>query len=712
VATNPFPGYPVSQLDEAGLERRATLETPAIRQTRKLTGQWDSLRGTPAEKPLTVAVRGDYGSGKTHLLLDALATLHAGPAREGSVLRVVGIEAGPLDWYRTTIGPRVAALRLDHLVVDIYAQAAAQVAGAAKLTEGAVAPLESRPESVRTLLRDDLLSRTEVDEQFESQLESLGGDTPSAAIRAFSLLVWFETAEPAGRWLAGEELSEDDATALGLPPSLTTDDQVSDLIVFLGALHAATGRTFAIFVDELEHFARFEAGTGARGNMTWLKRLLQGLAPHNGVTFVAGHWSAWAVEPDVLQRFDAPPIDLLRLTGADVLTLAQSREPNAGKLDEDQGTLIAELCEGNIRKTFWLLRELWTRSSGFSKPLSAEAIKQAAVRTGQRISPETALLRVHEALERMGLAVTAETVLPPGIRFDLVATRSGHPVAIVSVKQAGHEIEGYDELARFLEQLRAVGGDAVGCLLSEGSIEEELRSRVGTPGDGRVVVLDATDPEIATRLGAALSPLLSQGRDQGAAGADEGEIDRLDRERERLAQEVAELKDSHQRDLDEILERVRRQQHETPDSREAALLDTAPSEAYRSPLAVRYEELLARPGLRTQLSYVLQLRSIALLAGAVLGLGAMLFAARSPATFSYDDRVRTIVGIVGAIVVVIAAAMFVKELIQVNRFYDYRDRQLRLVYLRSGNVAELMATYARLQDALDRGGSSWRRVLD
>jgi predicted ribonuclease YlaK len=110
---NPFPQYPVSQLDEnlSGIDRRTWVTEP-IRQERAVIANWIEH----PETPLIVAVLGEYGSGKTHLLLDAMATLRReldDRQPRLSFLPVVALAESPLGWYRAEIGPKLADLPLE-----------------------------------------------------------------------------------------------------------------------------------------------------------------------------------------------------------------------------------------------------------------------------------------------------------------------------------------------------------------------------------------------------------------------------------------------------------------------------------------------------------------------------------------------------------------------------------------------------------------------
>src|SRR5262245_32998744 len=110
--TNPFPDYAVTRLAAGQNAGAETIVTPAIAKARRLVEAYVQGLATPGHSTQTkaalCAVRGDYGTGKTHLLNDVAAHLESecGTSLSPSILRATCIEAEPLSWFRTKIGPQ------------------------------------------------------------------------------------------------------------------------------------------------------------------------------------------------------------------------------------------------------------------------------------------------------------------------------------------------------------------------------------------------------------------------------------------------------------------------------------------------------------------------------------------------------------------------------------------------------------------------------
>jgi hypothetical protein len=711
MAVNPFPDYPVSRLD-ASPTSLVTVETDAIEKVRRRIA--DRVSGRTA--PLVVPIRGDYGSGKTHLLLEAGGELNRLLAkRDGklSTLRLAAIEEDPVGWYRAVIGPRLDSIPLDDVITVVYADAARQVAGRAGLTEGAGVRLSAEPGYARVLVREDMINATAVDEEFRAQLET---HCPKASDRvrlALRMLVWQDTRDVAMTWLRGQEGKTASETSMASTPEalatpLTTDAEAAAVLESIAAIHKWAEWPFAVFIDELEHFARPDNRPGRRGNMTWLKRLVEGLAAQDTIVFVAGHWSAWRTQPDVLQRFGAP-IDIHKLTGSDVRTIVQTFVPRAS-VDEESAEEVAEISRGNTRQTLSLLRVLFTATDGFKKPVTREVIEGAFNQIDRRLSPETSLLAVHQVLEDIGLTVERDAIVEPGIRFDLVGSRAGRPAVVVEQKASIHEIAALDQLRRFIEQVREVdrrNDKAIGCFLSDGAPDPEVAAMLNSASVvSNIVWLDATEEDFAIdlrrRLEASLSPpaavaIGASSRAQFKVGRSEkpGRPDDLSG----LAVQIGEVNAARQVELGDVLQQAA-SRNESIGEREASYLRIRPDD-YRERLTVTYEQLTAKPTFMGRLSHLLHLRPLLAIGATLAGLLGLIV---GPSTLP------TLIVIVAfGPPFVIGFVLVLRYLARIEHFYQQRNAVLRRAYLSSDDAEALLRVYDRMTRLFEDVGPRLRR---
>ena len=536
---NPFPAYPVVRLHaEASQVGRGTVLTPPIVEARsrveRYAQQWLRRQSDPAQQveANVNAVRGDYGTGKTHLLLDAAAQLQNALAQTHPELRIIRaacLETDRLSWYRSTIGPQLNPKRLgsgadagpgfiERLMLLLYAEAGRNVAAKAPLTQGAVERLEAEPEAIRGLVKQNLLNMQAVDEEFARLLQAVcqgeasgaAGAAPGEVItvsedvrRALAAAIWPDTAGKALRWLAAERLSEADRSELRLSGDLTSDEDAAGVLAALAAVHHHLGVPFVLIVDELEHLTRYDKSRRAKANITWLKRLLERLAAHRALVFVSGHWSGWDVEPDFLDRFKPlPPIDLVKLTAEDVLMVVKARVKGLDdeKFGREEAEAVAGSSNGNIRSVLTLCLLLFRDTAGFSRKVTPEKVEELAEQMAKRLSPEAAAAAVRSILEKEGLVARERSVTDDGIKFDLIGLdKDGRTRVVVKFEFAVYQTDLYDAAKVFLDRVERVfenTPDVVACFIVDGNIDQSLLELLKAARPFRLLRYDLTAPEV------------------------------------------------------------------------------------------------------------------------------------------------------------------------------------------------------------------------
>lgn len=571
---NPFPDYPVVNLDDAadGIRSR-TIPTVAIEKSRRLTEEYlerqrDDRNAPPErQKSIIIPVRGDYGSGKTHLLLDAAGIVlehQESRVPEGTSITILApcIETDPIGWYQGDLGARIDIPSIKILVSQIYAKAGIIVGKQVKLTQPAVERLQSDPSAINELIKKNLLNASAVDEEFQNLLAAACSRSTNDIRAALTGLLWEETAGPSGRWMKGELLSERALASIGVSSNLSTDEAVTDLLVALAGISSFVNEPFVLMIDELEHIVRHDIATNSKRNITWLKRLLESLADYAVLVFVSGHWSAWEASGDYLQRFTPTAvIDILSLGKKEVLLHLSSRISGVS-VEPKVAETIARAGGGNVRKILSLLRLLYVASEEFSKPVSFGLVKEAANRIAKRVSPQEALFRAHVLLEDHGFTVQREKSLERGINFDLAAYRGKHLRIAVEVKHSVKQVTMIKHLKRFIERLKLVREshpNLVGYFMSDGVDDPKLRAILDSTDSTLVQFIDLTSASAFAELTGKLKHIIEAETDSNQPNVQvsslEGAITELD---EKLFSAQAE-QDSK---LVKILEQERAQRNE------------------------------------------------------------------------------------------------------------------------------------------------------
>jgi len=769
---NPFPDYPVSIItDDTSRIRQQTIETPAIAQERELIWryqtQWQTEQlGESIVEPIVVAVRGDYGTGKTHLLLDAVASFSAPMSSEVRsspslrlppyAIRVPCIEADPATWYQSVVGPAISMEMLEKLVLGLYAEAGQVVAAEAPITSHAVDILQRRPEAIRKLIGEDLLNTTAVRSELFTLVSRVIGPVSEDVRRACAGLIGGPSRRAAMRWLAGERLSGHDLQVLG-PSSDQCDEKVAaEILVLIAALSRHLGQPFGLFIDELEHLARFQGQNQSRGNVTWLKRLLEALARHKPLVVVAGHWDAWTGESDYFERFSRP-ISLLRLDAGDVLELVQARVPNLSPelFGPPEAALVAEATKGNIRRVFTLCRELFRDTGGFQTRLTAEHVTEIAERAGQRVPLDEAIAGTEDVFESLGLQVRAKAVVADQIAFDLVGYSGGEPRVAADFRRALTDPEQVAEVRRFVERVREVRHiypALVGCFILDGRLDQELSSLAGLTNESGLAIFDLSERQVFRAIANGLEVLLDArqpvlqssgearvgpGDSARVAGPEDGPLQgstpvssaqptpdaatsaQLDRR-------LGELEAKRAADQAELRARLEALQAESVSERSAAV--TGPTaEELAAKVNLTYAELTRSPSLSERLGVLavgpdsrwLLFALLLIVAGLVFLAVIPLFISTHPTLepgmdpalcnpcYSNADLARSnlINAVVSAILLLTGIWLILRQMRRIDAFYNFRGRVLRQVYLRDSDPYLLSRVDNVLRSSLERYGS-------
>lgn len=758
MAKNPFPDYPVTRLRGEVTEPGPILVTREIERARKYAhdyaSAWDgnNLRQNESGS-LIIPVRGDYGAGKTFLLLDAVAALRSDLAKRPTgptVLRLSCVEADPPEWYRSEVGPSLDPAMLTDLMARLYASAGERVASEARLTESAVSRLRAEPRFIYTLVRKNLINRTATDGTLLQILREQCRITDENVSRAFACLVWDETATSAVRWLRGETLNGAELGELGVSANLDSETTVTASLTALAAIHSFLFRPFLMLIDELEHLVRYDTVQNGKRNATWLKRLLEGLAASRVLVFIAGHWDAWQNQSDYLDRFSQQrPIDLLKVTSEDVSAMVtawvdQKREVQFNDLE---ASTVAELSGGNLRRALSILRALFDASDGFRRVLDQQSIKRLTEEIGQKISIEDAKLLVHELLEQRGVQVQAQADLL-GINFDLIGYRAGKPTILVSLKHATTLAELPGEASRFISKIASVHiphPAVMGLFIADGAIDDQVLSILNTK-DTNTMAFDLTSRDVLARISLELDDRLGMGRqdtggqvlieqwaaqskallseielaqrtnDSELASRLTAEQDKVQRQLTKFEDYFSHLTDSMQRQFQELQVRAEVENQElrqrivglqSERERSIASVSVAPNASPDSNrLHNTYAELNTRPTLSTKLGYAINFRVV---------LGISSFVILIVFTLVVSDLNKVFVTSVGAYIAlrvvpylgISVSFIFVLWLVysriqRLTRYYDYSARVLREIYIRSDSPTSLIMADNILRSALER----------
>jgi hypothetical protein len=498
---NPFPVYPVSSLRDIVPDiLDSTVFTEAVVEVDKAVQGYIERAAGGARAGLAIPVRGDYGTGKTHLLLFAQARLRRAWPRgteEVTVLSAPATEAPFAVWYLTIVGPLLDRLGLPMLFAKLLAVAACEVADQVPLTAGIAINIRKDPLEVYPVLREGLLSCTDVERALLHTVAAIAPRGSDELRAALAMLAWPQRQEAALRWLAGRALDPAERNLLGVARDLDAEAEAAAVLVAIAGAAARGGGLFALMVDEFEHLMAEDQRTGTQRNATAVKRLLEGMADMGALVLVAGHWRAWEQLPDFKARFTGhQPVDLVTLTGKEIGQLVLHYASQwAGRLDEAALEAVAEAGGRNIRRVLAVLYQLHADTIGGSGQIGAAAA-EAAAETRRRLAAETGRpdAVIEEAVRAAGGRVTRNEALFGRLRFDLTARRGEELRLVVDIRHAATSAELtrlLDDFSIALGALRPRHPSVRGLLVTTGAVDRAALALVDAveavealPGEG------------------------------------------------------------------------------------------------------------------------------------------------------------------------------------------------------------------------------------
>lgn len=483
---NPFPVYPVSSLRDiaADILDRTVLTEAVVALDTAVQG-YVRRATTGARTGIAIPVRGDYGTGKTHLLLFAQARLReawAGDALDVMVLSAPATEVPFPDWYLTVVAWLLDRLGLPRLFTKLLASAACEVADQVPLTKKLAATIRKDLFEVYPALRNGLLSLTDVERALVRTVAEITPRGSEDLCAVLASLAWQPRQDAALRWLAGRTLDPAERELLGVTRDLDADAEAATALVAIAGAATRCGGVFVLMVDEFEHLMAEDQRTNAHRNATAFKRLLEGMALMGALVLVAGHWRAWEQLPDFKARFaNQPSIDLVTLTGDETGKLALQYAPVWGtRLDRAALDAVAEAGGHNIRRVLAILHQLHANTASSSGPISATEVG-SAVETRRRLAAETGRpdAVIEEAVRTVGGRVTRNEALFGRLRFDFVARQGEELRLVADVRHAATSADLtrlLDDFSIAVSALRTRYPSARGLLVATGAVDRTALS--------------------------------------------------------------------------------------------------------------------------------------------------------------------------------------------------------------------------------------------
>lgn len=694
IASNPFPSYPVIRLgDDLADIQAVTVHTPDIIRIRDYIDEFCQQYDPDNRRTLVVGVKGDYGSGKTHLVKYALSYLRGSLGDEIDVTQIAvsATEEDAFGWYKHAMGPALRDIDIPSLLERLVAEAARRVASRARITEQVIGTLEREPAKVWSLFSDDEVDTTQVHRAYRDKIEEICDSATDAVRRVLEKLPYGETRDLALSWLCAVDLPTSELEALGVESNLSSLSEATKVIESLAAISQHVRRPFIFVIDEFEHLARFDK-VGERSNVTWVKRLIEGLAARHAIVLISGHLDAWVQLSDFEDRFSPqnPAISLLNIKVDDVLAIVDARMPHGYEFSTEQAETVVELTRGRMREVMSLLSAIYKESDGMRRALTKEEITQVSGELKLRPNLANVVMSVHGILERLGLAVDRDNENTRGINLDLQGLSEGSLRVAVKVDHVATERTYIENVRRFKVQilkLREDQDNVIGVYLASGNVDDQyLVEQEKLISDG-VFFFDLDEREVLTRLERSLSEALSAPT-HAPLGVSMQESPMAGAIEARRKQEAEEEQD-----------RLSKRSQEATDARQAELIRSQAAPDSRTYEV--YRELSTSPSILRRLRYIsfadVVYIFVAFIAAAVpLGINVENF--RVGLSFEMLQLLKY--SLTGTFFIV-GVALLWRNLVMIDKFFSFSARQLRELYVREVSEAGLVRAWNIIEGTIE-----------
>lgn len=281
-----------------------------------------------------------------------------------------------LDYFVRQLISQFKQEFLVELMHVFLGRVAAEEAEKLSVTKEASERLKMDYREVKNLLDRDVLPTTRIIETARRALTRYGDDGEIAKV--FDYLLDPRSSSPAYRWLIqGPKVSSDDLQTLGMKRRLDTDELAIKVVRLLAQVFKKIGLRWVILVDQLEQLMQQEEIQGRMHIQSAFKDLA-GIMSNSHVLIIAGHYSGWRVKPDFYGRFLSPIIEIPHLSDEEIrkivtMYLDQDEAPGLGELAH----LLSEFARGNIRTLLLVCHRLYKKFSERFQETDRTDVEQA-----------------------------------------------------------------------------------------------------------------------------------------------------------------------------------------------------------------------------------------------------------------------------------------------------------------------------------------------
>ena len=346
--SNPFPATAVARLSQRK-HHRLTLETNALK---KIRAEVDSFLTDPKSEGKTICVIGEYGTGKTHLLLE---TLHSLIDTEDETIHAFYVDAPSdsfLSLYQKRFLPRLERYDVQMRLREIFRQVVITELESDPAFETVVSKIKSGQLETDSVIKQYGLMESNLLLQFSLRLKGIAEDECfSTALYLLNNPVF---QEEVWDWLNGNAPTKA-LQERGITRIIDDDSIALESIGVFAFLLGQEGHKFVLMIDELEKVISSSQEISAATTLAF-KKLFEAISKTNALLILSGLQDFYETMPIDAQERVSVIIRPTLLRGKDIVQYireANSKYLNKKTIEPFNRSIIdyiASISEGNARK--------------------------------------------------------------------------------------------------------------------------------------------------------------------------------------------------------------------------------------------------------------------------------------------------------------------------------------------------------------------------
>jgi hypothetical protein len=406
---NPFPSTAVARL-AIGARELLTIETEALKQIKSHVHDYIEREDDYGK---TICIVGEYGTGKTHLVLEILNIIEESGDKTLHPFYLDAPSDNFLELYRKRFLPKLSPALVLERLDECYADVVAAELKKNKIYSEISAQIENREINAFDVVKKIGLMESRLQRQFQKRLKHITED-PCFSM-ALTLFQQPEFEHDIWEWFNGKTPN----MALkerGITKTINTDALALETIGILAFLFGQQGHRFILLIDELEKVFSSTKHFPDETAMLAFKKLFEAIGKTKALLVLSGLPDFYEALPSDARERISIVIKPSALTGEDVVAYIRKANKKATNknilrpFSTDTAKYISTLTGGNARKVVRICYHAFQNALIENKEITRQTIEEIVQEQFGGQLKEDIHFEILQVIERRGWISETEKI--------------------------------------------------------------------------------------------------------------------------------------------------------------------------------------------------------------------------------------------------------------------------------------------------------------